>query len=104
MKIKRIVLPLILLAALFLVLHSTPSLALRTHVFFMGHPITACTSGVQEGVSHVIINKEKLIQLHEKAYSLTKAPADSAGGGGLLENYLVKRDGFLYFAEYIGYE
>lgn len=86
---------------IFILLHSTPSMALRTHVFFMGYPKAAITSEIIEDEFHNNIDKEKFIELHAKAYTLTKPPTEKATEGEL-RNFLVKKFGFLHFAEYYG--
>jgi hypothetical protein len=101
MKFKWIVFPLILFGVLFLLLHSTPTIALRTHVFFMGHPVAAMTTGIKDDKFHNKEDREKFITLHGKAYALTKPPIEKATEG-ILVNYLVRKHGFLYFAEYYG--
>ncbi|PKR76769.1 hypothetical protein CEY16_13190 [Halalkalibacillus sediminis] len=86
----------------FVVLHSTPHLALRTHVFFTGHPIKAFTTEIVDDESRNEIDKEKFDRLNAKAYSLTKPPIEKATDGEL-KNYLVRKRGWLYFARYYGH-
>ena len=87
--------------AVFVLLHSTPSMALRTPVFFMGYPKAAITSEIIEDEFHNKIDKEKFMELHAKAYTLTKPPTEKATEGEL-RNFLVRKFGFLHFAEYYG--
>ncbi|MBS8266388.1 hypothetical protein DYI25_18350 [Mesobacillus boroniphilus] len=94
----------IILAALvivFILLHSTPTMALKTHVFMMGYPKAAISSGVIEDEYHNEVDKEKFAELNAKAYTLTKPPTEKATQGEL-RNYLVRKVGFLHFAEYYG--
>ena len=53
--------------AVFVLLHSTPSMALRTHVFFMGYPKAAITSEIIEDEFHNKTDKEKFMELQAKA-------------------------------------
>ena len=92
-----IIIPIILFA----VLHSTPKLALRTHVFFNGHPILAFQTEIIPDREHNRIDKEYLKKEQAKCYSLTKAP-----NGGTTDshftNYIVRKKGFIYKANYYG--
>ncbi|MBR7553738.1 hypothetical protein ACFFJI_00695 [Allobacillus sp. GCM10007491] len=97
---KRIIL-FISVAVLFLLLHSTPNTALRTKVFFMGYPKAALTSPIIDDVYHNEVDKDQFAEMNAKAYTLTKPPIEKATQGEL-RNYVVKRLGFIYFAEYYG--
>ncbi|MGR3763090.1 hypothetical protein [Rossellomorea sp. NS-SX7] len=89
------------LLLLFMVLHRTPHMAVRTKVFFMGYPADAFTTGIVDDEYHNEVDKEKFSSLNAKAYTLTEPPVEKATQGEL-RNYLVKKVGFLYFAEYYG--
>ncbi|MGD6900137.1 hypothetical protein [Bacillus infantis] len=52
MKYKKEKLVLAGIVIIFLLLHSTPHLALRTHVFISGYPGAALTSGIIEDDYH----------------------------------------------------
>ncbi|MCA1030326.1 hypothetical protein LCL95_04640 [Bacillus timonensis] len=99
--IKKESIILIVLAIIFLLLHSTPNTALRTKVFFMGYPKAALTSAIIDDEYHNEVDKNKFAELNAKAYSLTKPPIEKATQGEL-RNFLVKKFGFLHFAEYYG--
>ncbi|WP_175987560.1 hypothetical protein [Bacillus sp. Marseille-Q1617] len=86
---------------LFIVLHSTPHLALRTKVFFMGYPADAFTTGIVNYEYEKEVNGGASSSLNGKTYTLTEPPVEKATQGEL-RNYLVKKVGFLYFAEYFG--
>ncbi|WP_066372274.1 hypothetical protein [Neobacillus fumarioli] len=100
-------LTMLLIAALYILFHITPNLALRTYVFFsMGHPVSAVITGIRDTdyyTDHVIYKdmKEMMVKEHAKAYTLTKPPKEE---NVELSNYVVKKAGFLYFADYIGYD
>ena len=99
MRIKIIIIA--ALVIVFILLHSTPTMALKTHVFIMGYPKAAILSGVIEDEDHNKVDKEKFAELKAKAYTLTKPPIEKATQGEL-RNYLVRKIGFLHFAEYYG--
>ncbi|WLR54688.1 hypothetical protein LC048_20110 [Mesobacillus subterraneus] len=99
MRIKIIIIA--ALVVVFILLHSTPTMALKTHVFIMGYPKAAILSGVIQDEYHNKVDKEKFAELNAKAYTLTKPPIEKATQGEL-RNYLVRKIGFLHFAEYYG--
>lgn len=89
--VKRMTMIIAIIGIIFILLHLTPKLALRTHVLFTGHPYAAITSEIVD-----YEKREEDGELNGKVYTLTEPPID----GGLLRNWLVKKDGFLYFADY----
>ncbi len=89
------------LILVFIILHATPSMALRTHVMMMGYPKAAIVSGIIEDDYHNRVDKEKFAKENAKAYTLTKPPIEKATQGEL-RNYLVRKFWFLYYAEYYG--
>jgi len=99
--LKKKIIIIVSLLVVFIVLHSTPSMALRSHIFFMGYPKAAITSGITEDKEHNEVDKNKFAELNAKAYSLTNPPIEKATHGEL-RNYLVRKFGFLHFAEYYG--
>lgn len=99
--VKKEVILIIALTIIFLILHSTPSMALRTQVFIMGYPKSALTSEIIDDIYHNEVDKEKFAVLNAKAYTLTKPPIEKATQGEL-RNFLVKKIGLFYLAEYYG--
>ncbi|XQY91166.1 hypothetical protein ACNRWW_16925 [Metabacillus sp. HB246100] len=91
----------IALVTIFLLVNSNPSMAVRTHVFFMGYPKAALTSGIVEDDYHNKVDKDKFVDMNAKAYTLTEPPIEKATQGEL-RNFLVRKYGFLYLAEYYG--
>lgn len=93
---------LILLALLmiYIVTHSTPELALRTHVFFMGHPIIAVTTDIEDDQYHNDYHKTAFETMNARAYMLTKPPVEKVTKSELT-SFLVKKKGFLHYAEYL---
>lgn len=83
------------------ILHSTPNMALRTQVFISGYPKAAITSDIIDDDYHNKVDKDKFAGLNAKAYTLTEPPIEKATQGEL-RNYLVRKFGFFYIAEYYG--
>lgn len=96
MKRKLITLPRVIwiIIILFIVIHITPQMALRTHLFFTGYPKFAFTSKVEEFERG---EENKRI----KFYTLNPPPIDRSTGNELLA-YKITRIGFLYIATYHG--
>lgn len=92
-----IIIPIIL----FYVLHSSPSIALRTHVLFDGHPILAVKTKIVDDKEHNVMDWNYLSKEHAKCYSLTKPPKEQATDS-FLTNYIVRKKGFIYVAAYYG--
>lgn len=99
--VKKEVVFLAVIAIIFLLLHSKPDTAIRTKVFFMGYPKAALTSVIIDDEFHNEVDKARFAELNAKAYTLTKPPIEKATQGEL-RNYLVRKFGFLHFAEYYG--
>jgi hypothetical protein len=87
--------------AMYIVLHITPTLALRTHLLMKGYPIVSLTTGIVDDELHNRIDKEILESQNAKCYTLTK-PAFEKPTQSKLRNYKVTKKGILYFAEYYG--
>ncbi|WP_370044036.1 hypothetical protein [Lysinibacillus sp. RC79] len=98
---KKKVIIIVSLLVVIILLHLTPSMALRTHIFFMGYPKASISSGIIEDKDHNIVDKDKFAELNAKAYTLTNPPIEKATQGEL-RNFLVRKFGFLHFAEYLG--
>ncbi|MDT8862576.1 hypothetical protein N0O92_20460 [Alkalihalobacillus sp. MEB130] len=91
----------VVMIGIILMLHSTPHLAVRTYVFFTGHPIAAMTTGIIDDDYHNKVDKEKFAELNAKAYTLTRPPIEKATQGEL-RNYLVRKYAFFYLVEFYG--
>lgn len=63
-------------SAMFVLLHSTPSLALRTYVFSIGHPIAALTTNIKDDSWHNKEDEKRLKKEHGHCYTLTKPPIE----------------------------
>lgn len=95
-KQKLIVLLCSVVIAVFLLLHSTPKMALRTHVFFMGYPQAAVTSEI---IKYEFQNTH-FNENDSNGYAFTAPPIEKATQG-YLDTFLVKKIGILYFAEFL---
>lgn len=91
----------LIIIAFYIILHFTPTLALRTFIFTMGYPVIAFTTGIVDDELHNTIDRQILESENAKCYTLTK-PAFEKATQGELRNYKVTKRGFLYFAEYYG--
>lgn len=93
---KLITLPkvLLLLLLLFIILHVTPNLSLRTYLIFTGHPKLAFTANIEE-LNYDTDNKRI------RFYSFTPSPVDRATGNTKLA-YKTKKIGFIYLTSYHG--
>ncbi|EQF23923.1 hypothetical protein QEW_3246 [Clostridioides difficile CD160] len=100
-RIKLVLTTALSIIAVFLILHSTPTLALKTHVFFYGYFKEAIITEIVDDELHNKIDKEKLSKENAKCYTLTKPPIEKATES-YLRNYKVTKKNLLYFAEYYG--
>ncbi|KAA0549830.1 hypothetical protein FZW96_00305 [Bacillus sp. BGMRC 2118] len=98
---KKTVIVILAVLIVFMLLHASPTIALRTEVMLMGYPKAALTSGIILDEYHNKVDKKKFTELHATAYTLTKPPTEKATQGELL-NFLVRKIWFLYFAKYYG--
>ena len=78
-------------------LHSTPTIALRTHLFMNGNPIIAFTTGIVDDELHNRLDKKVLESQNAKCYTITKPPIYKPTQNKLM-NYKVTQKGFLFFA------
>lgn len=100
MKGKKVALvSFLVMISTFLLLHSTPNIALRTAVFTMGHPIKAISTGIVEEKNFNKQDKVKYAKLNTKLYRLTKPPYEKNTGGTLIY-FTVRKINFLYFADF----
>ena len=76
-------------------LHITPNIAIRTHLFMIEHPIISITTGI----TYDEVDKRALEGKNVKGYTLTKSAFDEATQR-VLRDFKVTKKGFLYFANY----
>ncbi|APH13269.1 hypothetical protein NPD5_1222 [Clostridium sporogenes] len=101
-KIKKLKLVgVIIIIVAFSVLHITPKRALRTHLFITGHPIIAFKTSITDDEFHNKINSKFLEVENAHCYTLT-IPIIEKETDSYLANYIVRKKGFLYFADYYG--
>jgi len=100
-RVITIIITLCCLVLMYVLLHSTPLVALRTHLFMTGHPIVSFATGIVDDELHNKIDKQILESQNAKCYTLTK-PAFEKATQSKLRNYKVTKKGFLFFAEYYG--
>ncbi|MED4206833.1 hypothetical protein [Neobacillus mesonae] len=96
---KKIIGMALILGVLFASLHSTPKMALRFHILFMGYPNEALITDISDNKMDNRFHKKKLAALKEKTYILTKPPFEKQTKSKL-DTFRVRKIGFLYFAEY----
>ncbi|GKV70136.1 hypothetical protein NCCP2716_26340 [Sporosarcina sp. NCCP-2716] len=85
---QRMMLGILGLTIIYYSLHASPTIAVRTCVFYLGHPVAAITSGIHE-------------ETNASYVTLTDPPIEKATGGDL-DRYEVKRYGVIYIARFAG--
>ncbi|WP_042457274.1 hypothetical protein [Neobacillus dielmonensis] len=102
-KIGRILTTAFIVAVLFLILHLTPKIAIRTHLLFMGYPKQAFSSTIYEFKFHSDTDRNHFLRSNPNArvYTLTEPPFEKATESEL-SHYIIRKVGFLYFAEFYG--
>jgi hypothetical protein len=91
------------LIIMYIMLHSKPSVALRTHLFMTGHPVVAFTTGIVDDELNNKDEKGILQKENSRCYILTK-PAFEKATRKNMKSYKVFKKGSLYFADYYGKE
>lgn len=93
---KLITLPRVIcfIIVIFVILHITPQMALRTHLVFTGHPKIAFTSNIEEF-------KKGEETKNVKFYIFKPSPIDRETKNKMLA-YKTTRIGFIYLATYHG--
>ncbi|MFD0048154.1 hypothetical protein ACFVHQ_02255 [Actinomycetes bacterium NPDC127524] len=89
----------VILGVIFILLHSSPKMALRFHVFLIGNPKEALTTEINDNKIDDTFDMEKLAKLNAETYVLTEPPFEKATGTEM-DTFLVRKIGFLYFADY----
>jgi len=97
--LKKLIRIVVILGVIFILLHSSPKMALRFHVFLIGYPKEALTTEISDNKIDDKFDMEKLAKLNAKTYILTEPPFEKATGTEL-DTFLVRKIGFLYFADY----
>lgn len=78
-------------------------MAIRTQVLFMGYPKESFTSDIYEYKFYNKVDKNNFFKFYPnvKAFTLTKPPFEKATESEL-RSYIVRKSGFLYFADFYG--
>jgi len=79
----------------------TPKGALRTYLFIHGHPIIAFITPITDDELHNKIDSKFLQSENAHCYTLI-IPIIEKETGGYLVNYIVRKKGLFYFAQYYG--
>lgn len=95
-KWEKSLLKITTIVIIFIGLHITPKVALRTHIFMMGYPKIALTTGIESDFVHKDLETNYI-----KFYIATNSPIEKVTGGELT-SYKIKRIGFIYLASYYG--
>lgn len=81
--------------------HTTPSLAVRTKLFCDGHPIAAVTTSVKYNSFQQGMDKDKLDEMNAQIYAIKYGEA-TFDNGTFIHNFIVKKVGNSYYADYWG--
>ena len=100
-KIITTIITVCCIVIMYVVLHSTPYVALRIHLLMTGHSVSSFTTKIVDDELHNKIDKQILESQNAKCYTLTK-PAFEKATQSNLRNYKVTKKGFLFYAEYYG--
>ena len=96
---KKLIRIVVVLGVIFILLHSSPKIALRFHILFIGYPVEALITEISDNKIDDEFDMKILARLNAKTYILTEPPFEKATGTEL-DTFLVRKIGFLYFADY----
>jgi hypothetical protein len=97
--LKKLIGIVVILGVIFILLHSSPKMALRFHVLVIGYPKEALITDIRDNKIDHQFDMKKLAKLNAKTYTLTEPPFEKATETEL-DTFLVRKIGFLYFAKY----
>jgi len=97
--LKKLIRIVVVLGVIFILLHSSPKIALRFHILFIGYPVEALITEISDNKIDDEFDMKILARLNAKTYILTEPPFEKATGTEL-DTFLVRKIGFLYFADY----
>ena len=98
---KRILFASGIMVVIVVILHSVPTLALRSGIFLHGYPVSAFRAEIEEIDPPVPGDREMLENENAVLYRITPPPVEEATQGHLF-TWKVKRKFFIYFASYDG--
>lgn len=81
--------------------HTTPSLAVRTKLFCDGHPIAAIITSVKYNWHQQRLDTDELDKMNAKIYAIKYGDA-TYDNGTYIYNFIVKKVGNSYYADYWG--
>ncbi|WP_142303681.1 hypothetical protein [Neobacillus soli] len=96
---KKLIGIVVIAGVIFILLHSTSKTALRFHLLFMGYPKEALITEISDNKIDNRNDKKELATLNAETYTLSKPPFEKDTETEL-DTFLVRKIGFLYFAEY----
>ena len=91
-----------MIIGIFILIHSSPFLSVRTHVFVTGHPIRAFKGTVHINKGQYNMDKSKLDKENAMIYTITGNNLYDIETGNVIINYKVTKIGFLYFVKDYG--
>lgn len=100
-KIKMIISGILVIAVIFILSHLTPSAAIRSDLFFKGYFIKSIIADIEFNEEQHNLDKETLEDENSKIYTV-KNKGFTDRNGFLINNFKVKKVGFLYFANNYG--
>lgn len=100
-KFKKITLLLFFILFLFVFLHLTPNLSIRTCLFIHGHFTSAFTSDIEINFIQNDLDKNNLAD-NEKIYCIKNTNAVFFDTKNPIYNFKVTKNSFLYFTNYYG--
>ncbi|WP_462413654.1 hypothetical protein [Neobacillus sp. Marseille-QA0830] len=103
MKKIVVISAIVFIVVIFLLSHSTPKMAISTHLLFMGYPKESFISNIFEYEFENKVDQNHFLRLNPnaKVYSITKPPFEKATGSEL-SHYMVRKIGLFYFADFYG--
>lgn len=81
---------------LFLIFNSSPKLAIKTYIFFLGHPVIAASTDIK-----TVTDQPAHLKENGTLYQVTDPPFESATQTEL-QTFIVYKYGFIHLAKYHG--
>lgn len=104
-KIKLAIFTVLLLLISFIVLHSTPSLSIKTYLLFHGHiGVFSVDKITYNNLETEVAFKNNLITNTDKIYIIKNSKIEDWKTWNIISAYKVKKYTFLYFADKFMYE
>lgn len=104
-KLKCTIFTVLLLLVSFIVLHSTPSLSIKTYLFFHGHiGVFSIDNITYSELETTVALKNNSINKTDKIYIIKNSKIEDWKTWNIINAYKVKKHTFLYFADKFMYE